>query len=545
MDGDLEIKVYSPEDNNYIIMSPAEGESLLDTLTRYGIDAHGECAGNGSCGKCKIKVLDGDLKLSGQDKSILSDEDLDKGIRLSCMAYPDSSCSITLISKEETECYVVTDIANNITIDSVNDNVKDIVNGDRLHHDNNSTSYTDISSLVNSSLSDSYIVGIDIGTTTIAVSLADKISQRVKQVYTAINPQRRYGADVISRIMSANDGKLITLRDVIRNELYMGICEVALIEGITIDKVSNIIIAGNTTMVHILMGYSCSGIGAYPFSPVSLSQIDCRMKDLFPCVYEVPVTVMPGISVFVGGDITSGLMTCGFDKLDKPCLFIDIGTNGEMAIGDEDRILVSSTAAGPAFEGGNISCGVGSVPGAISQVSWTLEGMKYITIGNKPPIGLCGTGVIELVSELLDIGVIDNTGLMSEPYFTEGYEIAGLRFIQKDIRELQLAKAAIRTGIELLIKRYNIGYTDIDKVFLAGGFGYKLDIIKAVHIGLIPEELGDKVIAVGNTCLSGTIKYAANNEVKESIDHIISVAKEIHLSKDEDFNKMYVEYMSF
>ncbi|MDD4112323.1 MAG: ASKHA domain-containing protein, partial [Herbinix sp.] len=330
-----------------------------------------------------------------------------------------------------------------------------------------------------------------------------------------------------------------------RDELRRGFLYILQRQGINFELIKKIVISGNTTMIHLLMGYPCDGLGSYPFTPVNLGLINTFTDDLFDIANRIPVMILPGISVFVGADITAGLLANGIDREDKPCLFIDLGTNGEMAVGNRDKILVTSTAAGPAFEGGNISCGIGSVSGAICHVTFEKGQLSYDTINAQPAVGICGTGVIELVSELLDEGIIDWTGLLMDPYFDEGYEIAGMKFIQKDIRELQMAKSAIRAGVDILVGRFGISYEQIDKVYIAGGFGYHLDIDKAINIGLLPKALVNKARAVGNTSLSGAIDALIDSDANARMNHIVSTSEEIHLSNEEDFNDLFVKYMSF
>jgi uncharacterized 2Fe-2S/4Fe-4S cluster protein (DUF4445 family) len=386
-----------------------------------------------------------------------------------------------------------------------------------------------------------------------------------------VNPQRVYGADVISRMRASKEGTLEQLRDIIRSSLSEGIISAIREVGIEASQLKQIAIAGNTTMIHLLMGYSCETLGVYPFLPVNIDTITLKFKDLFfqdlrlvnkynnfseegnnllQLIQELPVVILPGISTFVGGDIVAGLAVCGYHTSEEICLLIDLGTNGEIAIGNKERILVTSTAAGPAFEGGNISCGVGSIPGAISRVSLEADHITLETIGEQKPIGICGTGVIELVSELFRNGVIDETGLLIEEYFKSGYPIVeseevSIRFTQKDIRELQLAKAAVRAGIEVLLKRYGVTYQQLEKVYLAGGFGFYLDIDKAIKISLLPEEFRDKIFLSGNSSLAGAVQYASNTDFTKRVEDILAKSQEIHLSNDEDFNKLYLEYMSF
>ena len=315
-------------------------------------------------------------------------------------------------------------------------------------------------------------------------------------------------------------------------------------------SIEQITIAANTTMVHLLMGYSCETLGVYPFTPVNLDTIHTTAKELLSDeIPDCPVTILPGISTYVGGDIVSGLYALDFHKKDRVSILIDLGTNGEMAIGNKDRLLVSSTAAGPAFEGGNIVCGTGSIPGAICSVSIDDSLHAHVkTIAGKTPFGICGTGVIESTCELLNAELIDETGLLDEDYFETGFPLAleeKIYFYQKDIREIQLAKSAIRAGLETLRLKYNIPYEEIEHIYIAGGFGYKLNIQKAVKIGLFPEECKDKIIAVGNSSLNGAVKSLWTSDSQSTWTELIDHSAEVELSADKDFQEFYMEHMLF
>jgi len=397
----------------------------------------------------------------------------------------------------------------------------------------------------------SYAIAVDIGTSTVVQSLIRIEDGMTLATYSAVNPQRAYGADVIARLQMAGSGRMELLQKLIKGELLRGIRDMAERAGIDTGIISRMAIACNTTMGHILLGYSCEGLGKYPYTPVNISKVELPFIQLFDSDYlDASVTVLPGISTFVGGDIVAGLLACNFDKADKPCLFIDLGTNGELALGNKERLLVSSAAAGPAFEGGNISCGMPSVAGAICNIEIANGKTLYRTIGDKEAAGLCGTGIVELVSELLDAGIIDETGLLTENYFLAGFPIKGqagsvLYFTQRDIRHLQMAKAAIRAGIDILLKEYGIGYDDIDKVYLAGGFGYMLNLKKAVNIGLLPKEVLGRIYPVGNSALGGAISYLRDKDAPVRIEKILKSAAELALAQQEDFNSLYPEYMYF
>lgn len=529
-----------PEDQQTYTLECQEGESLLEALLRQKVTYRAECGGRGTCGKCKVKVLTGEVKITSWDRLLFSEEELQQGYRLSCKAYPEGDCYIELLPGYETRGY---DIVTEMSVKGLKVDNQSAGGQENPTTDPIQSQYPDaaaISAHTGSALS----IAIDLGTTTLAFALVDP-SGRVIRTYTALNPQRAYGADVISRMKASTEGKQELLRDGIRAELEQGIRELINSEGINQDLITQIILAGNTTMIHLLMGYDCSTLGTYPFTPVNISTIRLEASELFSEEYHMPITILPGISVFVGGDILAGLLACSFDRSEKISLLVDLGTNEEMALGNRNSILVTSTAAGPAFEGGNLTCGVGSIPGAISHVVIEEGLCRYETIGGKPPLGICGTGVIELASELIRTGRMDETGLLADPYFEQGFEIGGMRFLQKDIRELQMAKAAVRAGIEILIRRYGITTEAIDKVYLAGGFGYKLDVTKAIRIGLFPPELTGRIEAVGNSALSGAIRYLTDIDAETGMEQLLSVSQDIHLSNEPDFFEIYIGAMSF
>ena len=497
-----------------IVIQGREEMSLMQTLHSQGSYISAICAGRGTCGKCKIQVLEGEIPPSKEDERFFSKEELVQGYRLACKAFPKGKCTISLdFNHQEDDFIVVTDYEEKKQTSEI---VKDR----------------------------SYAIAVDIGTTTIAMQLVDLEQKEVVDIYTAINRQRAYGADVISRIEVANSGKGNELRQCILEELEEGVQK--LLEGkeIVPEKMA---IGANTTMVHLLMGYSCETLGVFPFTPVNIDKIYISYEKLFESnAYSFEVIIFPGISTYVGGDITAGLYACGFDKKEQISVLVDLGTNGEMAVGCADRIMVTSTAAGPAFEGGNITHGTGSIPGAVSNVVIEDGKARLKTIGEKEPVGICGTGVIDTAYELVKAELVDETGLLDENYFDDGFPLTeDIAFYQKDVREIQLAKSAVRAGLETLLLKYGVTYDEIDKIYIAGGFGYKMDIAKAIGIGLLPGECKDKIEAIGNSCLKGVVRYLTEADAERRVEHIIETSLEINLSSDKNFNEFYLEYMYF
>lgn len=524
---DIPVKVVDGG-NDYTIMVK-DKQSILDVLVARENSISAVCGGTGRCGKCKIKVLSGYLQETTADKACFSEEELKAGMRLSCMAYPSEPLQIMLQFRKENNFEVLSDFSSKES---------------KKEH----ASKTENSGRENDALS----VAIDIGTTTIAVQLLNPATGKKLATHTMVNHQRTFGADVISRIMASVLGKKEELQKLIRKDITEGVRKVIADGAVNPERITEIAIAGNTTMIHLLMGYDCEGLGEFPFTPVNIRQITDTYENIIGDNFlKASVYILPGISTFVGGDIVAGLYICDVDKKEEYSLLIDLGTNGELALGNKEKIIVSSTAAGPAFEGGNIEFGVGSVEGAISGVYIDEQGIHVQTIGDKAPIGICGTGVIEAVSELVKLGLVDETGCLGEEHFDDGYPLAnvvdGTKIIltQKDIREIQLAKAAVRAGVETLFLRYGISKEDVSKVYLAGGFGFKLDCEKAIEVGMLPQCFADKIETIGNSSLGGAVKFLLEKENRERVVAIGEISKEINLSADKDFNRLYMDAMSF
>lgn len=350
------------------------------------------------------------------------------------------------------------------------------------------------------------VAAVDLGTTTIGMYLIDATTGEQIGVFTGLNPQAVHGADVISRISHSVGGQREELQKIIYDAIENGIGK--LTNGK--PKPELIVISGNTVMGHLLMGYDVSKLGVYPFVPVSLEQ-----KEITIC--GIKTILMPGISAFVGGDIVSGLFTLDFLEKEKPCLLVDLGTNAEMVIGNKDKMIATSAAAGPAFE------------------------QKFYA-----------TQLISGVAEILKNGQADRTGCLSDEFFETGVKIGRTLITQKEIRELQSAKAAVAAGIEILLKEYGVSATELDKVFIAGGLGYYLDLNAALEVGLFPKEFGEKLEVVGNTSLEGANRYAkalsdADNLKKpeEELKKIIDRVREMNLAEYNEFQEIFIGKMNF
>ena len=400
----------------------------------------------------------------------------------------------------------------------------------------NAENHEDIEGLINGT---SFGVAIDIGTTTIAFALVDLDSKKVVFSHGVVNRQRAFGADVISRIKAAGDGKLDDLNRYIVEDINRGISYICEECKIKYEDVQKIVVAGNTTMLHILLKEDCRGLGQYPFTPVFTDMkrlSSSKILDFLNC----EMVLLPGVSTYVGADVVAGLLHVK-QKDDEIFLLVDLGTNGEIALFNKGKIICTATAAGPAFEAGNISCGVGSVPGAISSAIYKKDYFEYNTIGDKEPIGLCGSGVLDVTAQLLLHEVIEETGSLEDDITI----VNDIVFTQKDVRELQLAKSAVRAGIEILLSDAGLCHHDVDKVYLAGGFGHTLNLESAIILGILPEEWKSKVYTMGNTCLAGCVECLLNKNNFELVSGLKANATEINLSAHPKFSDLFMEYMTF
>lgn len=514
---DIPVKVI--DDKKTFLINIKEKQSILEALNTVDASFGAVCGGAGKCGKCKIQLLKGYLPKTEADSACFTKEELDMGMRLSCRAFPTEPLEISLKFQGEESFQILA--------------------GDTEPVNRNNEELQDFG------------IAVDIGTTTIAMQLISLKTGRCHAVQTGLNHQRRYGADVIARIKASTEGKAEALRNSIRVDLQDGFKELIKKAGVLPEDVKEVVIAGNTTMGHLLMGYPCESLGVFPFTPVNIHSIQADYEAVFDTKFlSAQVRLLPGISAFVGADITAGIYECEMHRTKEYTLFIDLGTNGEIVLGNAEKMLATSTAAGPAFEGGNILWGVGSIEGAICSAKDVNGEMKIQTIGDKFPVGICGTGVLELIAELTKAEIIDETGCLAEEYFEDGYPVAvttsgeTITLTQKDVREVQLAKAAVRAGIETLLLRYGIEKEQVSRVFIAGGFGVRVDCKKAIEIGMFAKEFHEKIKAVGNTSLSGAVK-ALRQKKWEEIEKLAEGVKEINLSADKDFNRFYMDCMYF
>ena len=530
--------------------------TILEYCRSHGIAGiETPCGGKGTCGKCKVTVI----------KPYYKDV-------LACQTKICDGMEIIVGKKESTGTGTGTagqDIqtASNArySIDK-EDSMVVLTNGGSISEKFNEHVNRNVV------LNEDTLAACDIGTTTVVCYLIDKETGQIISTRSGANPQRSFGADVLSRIDAAaraddNDkanGGLQMMQTQIVSLLNGWISEMLTECGRT--KVSRFSVAGNTVMCHLLMGISPEKLGKAPFMPDEyfgrkFNPLDIGLENCQTMI------IFPDVSGFVGGDITAGMMeTVNCNEL---TLYLDIGTNGEMALGKGDRYVCCATAAGPAFEGAQIELGMPASKGAVDKV-W-LEGrrIKYSVIGNDRPVGLCGSGLIDALAVLLKAGIIDENGTIlsgqelpilfrsyvfeveaeetaqsTEPYLAV-HIAPGVYITQEDIRKLQLAKGAIAAGIEVLFKEYGCTSCNIDVLTFAGGFGNYIDKASAAAIGLFPQELLDKAKEVGNAAGNGAVSVALSRDAWERALEISGNMRYIELASYPHFDEMYVEHMNF
>jgi uncharacterized 2Fe-2S/4Fe-4S cluster protein (DUF4445 family) len=392
-------------------------------------------------------------------------------------------------------------------------------------------------------------IAIDLGTTTVVGKLVERSTGRELASFSQLNAQVPYGADVLSRISAAAQDAG-TLSALITHQIDVAIDSMLAARHVERARVENLVIAGNTTMSYILLGLPCHSLGQAPFKPAftlkgSYAYQEVFRSDTLACACDV----LPFISAYVGGDLVAGLCALGGED---DFILMDMGTNGELVFKRKDRLIATATAAGPAFEGGNIECGSGSTRGAISAVWYEGKSLHFKTIGAAPPSGICGSGILDIMAVLVREGLVDKTGLLSDSLADgrlvlspaspdEGAET--VYFSQKDVRQYQLAKSAIRTGFQILCEE--MGGPPPAKVFLAGGFGQNLDPESAITTGLLPTEFRDRVVPIGNSSLNGAVKISLNESARKDVVATLIKSQEINLATHHRFNDLFMDYLSF
>lgn len=468
---------------------------LLDAaLEQAGFSIPRPCGGRGVCGKCAV-TLEGAV-------SDPNEAERKADTRLSCQAQLLGDARVTLADSRKTEQIEVHGIDTPIDLRPMEGRLG---------------------------------AAVDIGTTTLALKLYDLPSGRLLGEAAMLNPQTSVAADVMGRISAAMAGQLEKMQQQIVDAIGTLLKEACSKSGQSEDAVDKLVLTGNTTMLYLLTGRD----------PECLSHAPFRADTLFGNWDTIlgKDTYLPAcMNAFVGADITCAVLASGMTVSSDTSLLCDIGTNGEIALWKDGKLFVTSTAAGPAFEGAGISCGCGSITGAIDKV-WVEDGaVRAHTIGEAPAVGICGSGLIDAIAAFLSIEEIDETGATE----SDGLPLRdGVVLEPRDVRSVQLAKAAIAAGIQTLMESAGTTCDDISALYIAGGFGSHLDVSSAAAIGLIPGELASKVKVIGNASLSGSVRLLLNRESLSQAEEIAKKSSHVNLGGNPRFNENYMEQMFF
>ncbi|MDD5823594.1 MAG: ASKHA domain-containing protein [Firmicutes bacterium] len=588
------------------------GDNLLNVLLAQGIFVDNPCNGKGVCGKCRVRILDAEKinDVTETELKLLKSEELASGVRLSCLVAADGDLVVELMQKERKHKVLTSGympefefnpdiIKKAITIhkpsledqtpmeDQIKEQLADM-GAVRIPLDVLTTAcfkegtytaviYEDeagIKSLMGLEHGDTsdiiYGCAIDIGTTTVVTSLVDMTTGEELVHSSMINAQKHFGLDVLTRITyeleNPEDGiaKLQTAIVDSINDMLTDVCEQA---EISRDFVYQLSVGANCTMMHMLLGVDAKAIGKSPYAPIFVRARDIEAAEIgIKVANGARLYCLPSVSSYIGADIVAGAYVCELHKADENVLFIDIGTNGEIVFSDHGRLLSCSCAAGPALEGMNISSGMRAAEGAIEDVVITENGVELKVIGDQEPIGVCGSGILAVVKELVKNGFVKAGGaFLKLDKFPEGdYRLgmmevdeAGKRafvmtekpekllITQGDVRQVQLAKGAILSGFYALIRKAGKTMEELDKVMVAGQFGAHLPADSLIGVGILPEEVRDKLVYVGNSSKTGAHMALMSKDVKREIEELAHHMDYMELGASPDYERLFAECLAF
>lgn len=470
-------------------ISAFSGENLLQTLRSAGFFVNAACGGNGSCGKCKVLV---------EGKEVLA-----------CRTVVDRDMTVTLPAVEAT--LILTEgIESRPVVSCKND----------------------------------FSLAFDIGTTTVVGYLLNGENGQELACESTLNPQVSYGADVISRIQYSISGHMKVLTAAIRKsiaDLAGRLCETA---DVTPSQVTVVSLVGNPAMQQLFLGIYPGNLAQIPFAPVLTQAKTVPAKNYIPLLENANLLIVPNISGFVGADTLACVLATELYKQEEIILLVDIGTNGEMVLGNKHRMIACSTAAGPALEGANIQFGMRGETGAIDHIRFEDGQLRCSVIGGGDAVGICGSGIIDAVAAALDAGLINERGrIQNEDRCIQLTD--KIYLTQEDIRQVQLAKSAIAAGIELMAEHLGITLQDIQRVYLAGAFGTFMNPSSACRTGLLPAVLESKITAVGNAAGSGAKLLACNDQALYMAQELITQVEFIELASAPNFQRRFARNMRF
>ncbi len=478
------------------LLSAPEDSSLLEVLQKADLAPDAPCGGQGSCKKCKVLV--------------------DGTEQLACQTRVRRDMVVTLFDADR--------------VSVLAEHSGDVPVADPEHG--------------------GLLLAVDIGTTTVAAWLLDGGSGKELAVVSNLNPQTVFGADVITRLQLARDGKLEAQKSAIVKELNGMVGTLCKSAGVSAEEIRRACVVGNPAMQQLFLGLDVNNLLTIPFGPVLVKPMTAPAGEHLSSCPNAELQTVPDISGYVGADIVAGILATDLTHASDNVLFVDIGTNGEMVLRAKDgRMTACSTAAGPALEGAKIRFGMRGAPGAIDHVTQEDGNVVCHVIGDGPAKGICGSGLIDAVAVFLERGDINKRGRIQDPAERDGERFLPLTenvwLTQNDIREVMLAKGAIAAGIELMAEELGLTLDDIDRVLLAGAFGSFMDAHSACRIGLLPAALDGKITAVGNTAGSGARQMVCDPGLFEATDILIQGIDFLELGDLPSFRKSFAKNMNF
>ncbi|MBR3331135.1 MAG: DUF4445 domain-containing protein [Mogibacterium sp.] len=596
----------------------ASGKNLMEIMLDAGLFIDNACGGKGLCGKCRVKITEGDAGEPGEtERGILKAEELEQGVRLACLAYPVSDITIELLQKEKKHDVLASgympdfdfgpDIVKvPVTIHKptladqtpFENQIIEQVGAEALVGHDGATGYLgfDYTALREHSMlpgeytavihdgkvialepgdttGSLYGVAIDIGTTTVVCSLVDMLTGEELGHASEINAQKFFGLDVLTRITyeieNPEDGREKLQKAIVGsiNKMVKSICDE---HGLTQDQIYEVTVGANCTMMHMLMGVDARPIGKAPFAPVFARAKDIKASDIgLKAAPGARLYCLPSVSAYIGADIVAGAYVCDLKHQKGNVMFIDIGTNGEIVLAADGKLMSCSCAAGPALEGMNISSGMRAAEGAIEDIHINEDGVDLKIIGDCEPAGICGSGILTVTKELLRTGIVRKTGAFVKAdkfdesdyrskyiavdeegkrsfRMTDGSNGSDPLYItQGDVRQVQLAKGAILSGFMALMRKAGIGMEDLDRVLIAGQFGAHLPAESITGTGILPFEVEDRIEYVGNTSKTGAYMALMSGTVKRQMEALAHDMDYLELGATDNYERLLSECLIF
>lgn len=601
----VKMTIIEPDGNEYSLWT-LKGKTVWEALETIGWDMRGSCGGQGNCSKCKFRMTGGVSELTLTERERLIPEEVSSGQRLACLATVEDDFTLFIdywqredkaktsllryrpgiindsgvsnkeffIPGREIECQIpiydrIKSTLSGYSLELSADNINYLAGLDRqgrpaleLH-----AIILGGTRVIKVGRQRETLLGLalDIGSTSLFAALVDLENGKTVAMASHNNMQRTYGEDIISRVNYAMEHEegASSLQRILINNLNSMIEEMASDTGASPLSIYKITAVGNPVMLHLLLGLGTAGFGAAPYVGSFSEEIHMPVSELGLKVNPLStMSILPQLGGFVGADTTACLLTLA-PIHDQTFLLIDIGTNGEIVLGHHGRMWTASAAAGPAFEGGAVSCGMRAGQGAIDKIFWNHGKLGFRVIGGEMPRGICGSGIIDLVSVLLENSLIDangtftvqasqlfnmRTGDRGAEIILDGDELvcaSPLVFNQEDIRQVQLARSAIRTAIDIMLRMADINASRLDHIFLAGAFGSYVDPDSIINIGLIPAVSKEKIRNIGNAAAAGSIIALLSNGKFQEASLIKSKVQYVELTEQEDFQALFIENLNF